>query len=232
MPRWRPSFVSHYAPEDRCHLNGLTMRDGKPRYVTSLGDSNTPGGWRANKRDGGLLIDLEGERILCRGLSMPHSPRWYDGQLWVLESGRGSLVKVDPETGERIDVGRVPGFARGMDFMGPLAFIGVSQLRESNPFTDIPIAEDNQDRMCGVWVVNIETGNTVAFLKFTGGVEEIFAVQALRGVQFPEILSEQEYLQNSYALPDEALAEVQMSPAPVDVNDTDSARREWITIPR
>ncbi len=223
VPRWRPSFVSHYAPEDRCHLNGLAMRDGKPRYVTSLGDANTPGGWRANKRDGGLLIDLEGERILCRGLSMPHSPRWYDEKLWVLESGRGALVKVDPETGERTDVGRVPGFARGMDFMGPLAFIGLSQLRESNPFTDIPITDDNSDRQSGVWVVNIENGNTVAFLKFTGGVEEIFAVQALRGAQFPEILSEQEYLQNSYALPDDALAEVQLSPAQVDTNDPGSA---------
>ncbi len=218
VPRWRPSFVSHYAPEDRCHLNGLAMRDGKPRYVTSLGDSNSPGGWRANKRDGGLLIDLDGEHILCRGLSMPHSPRWYQDKLWVLESGRGALVNVDPQTGVRTDVGRVPGFARGMDFMGPLAFIGLSQLRESNPFTDIPITDDNSDRQSGVWVVNIENGNTVAFLKFTGGVEEIFAVQALLGAQFPEILSEQEYLQNSYALPDEALAEVQLSATPVEMS--------------
>ncbi len=232
VPRWRPSFVSHYAPEDRCHLNGLAMRDGKPRYVTCLGDTNTTGGWRVNKRDGGLLIDLEGERIVCRGLSMPHSPRWYDGKLWVLESGRGALVRVDPDTGERTDVGRVPGFARGMDFMGPLAFIGLSQLRTSNPFTDIPITEDNSDRQSGVWVVNIENGNTVALLKFTGDVEEIFAVQALRGARFPEILSEQEYLQNSYALPDDALAEVQLWPAQVDANDPDSALREPLTMPR
>ncbi|HET8899421.1 MAG TPA: TIGR03032 family protein [Rhodanobacteraceae bacterium] len=215
VPRWRPSFVSHYAPEDRCHLNGLAMRDGKPRYVTSLGDANTPGGWRQNKRNGGLLIDIgSGERVICRGLSMPHSPRWYDNKLWVLESGRGALVKVDPLTGDRKDVARVPGFARGMDFLGPLAFIGLSQLRESNPFTDIPITDDNSERQSGVWVVNIENGNTVAFLKFTGGVQEIFAVQALRGAAFPEILSEQEYLQNSYALPDDALKEVQLTPPP------------------
>lgn len=222
VPRWRPSFVSHYAPEDRCHLNGLGMRDGKPRYVTSLGDTNTPGGWRANKRDGGLLIDLENGRILCQGLSMPHSPRWYDNRLWVLESGRGALVRVDPETGVRSDVGFVPGFARGMDFIGPLAFIGLSRLRESNPFTDIPITDDNRERLSGVWVVNIESGKTVAFLKFTGGVEEIFAVQALRGVRFPEILSEQEYLQNSYALPDEALQQVRLSPSQTQIADTDA----------
>lgn len=220
VPRWRPPFVSHYAPEDRCHLNGLAMRDGKPRYVTSLGDANTPGGWRANKRDGGLLIDLEGDRIISRSLSMPHSPRWYRDQLWVLESGRGALQRVNPETGAREDVARVPGFARGMDFLGPLAFIGLSQLRASNPFTDIPITDDNSERLSGVWAVNIENGNTIAFLKFTGGVEEIFAVQTLHGAQFPEILSEQEYLQNSYALPEEALQEVQFSPpAPAPAED-------------
>ena len=212
VPRWRPRFVSHLAPEDRCHLNGLAMRDGVPRYVTSLGESNAPGGWRENKRNGGLLIDLQSDAILCRGLSLPHSPRWYNNQLWVLESGRGALVRVDPKNGERTDVARVPGFARGMDFMGPLAFIGLSQLRESNPFTDIPITDDNADRQSGVWAVNIENGNTVAFLKFTGGVEEIFAVQALHGAGYPEILNEQEYLQNSYALPDEALEQVAFTP--------------------
>lgn len=216
VPRWRPSFVSHYAPEDRCHLNGLAMRDGKPRYVTSLGNANTPEGWREHKRNGGHLIDIEngGERIICKDLSMPHSPRWYRDNLWVLESGRGALLKVDPQTGAREDVARVPGFARGLDFLGPLAFIGLSQLRASNPFTDIPITDDNADRQSGVWAMNIETGKTVAFLKFTGGVEEIFAVQALQGALFPEILNEQDYLKNSYALPDEALEQVQFSPPP------------------
>ncbi|MGH7965707.1 MAG: DUF4915 domain-containing protein, partial [Candidatus Binatia bacterium] len=36
-PRWRPPFVSALAPEDRCHLNGLSLVDGKPKYVTALG---------------------------------------------------------------------------------------------------------------------------------------------------------------------------------------------------
>ncbi|MCC6595937.1 MAG: TIGR03032 family protein [Rhodanobacteraceae bacterium] len=208
VPRWRPRFVSHYAPEDRCHLNGLGMRDGKPRYLTALGDSNEPQGWRKNKRDGGLLIDMATDRIITRGLSMPHSPRWYEGKLWVLESGRGKLVTIDPKSGEKSDFASVPGFARGLDFLGPLAFIGLSQLRESNAFTDIEITDDNRDRQSGVWVVHLDTGKTIALLKFTGAVQEIFAVQAVPGVLFPEIISEGEYLTNSYALPDEALREV------------------------
>ncbi len=207
-PAWRPRFVSHYAPEDRCHLNGLAVRDGFPRYVTALGETNTPQGWRANKRDGGILIDLDSDEIITRGLSMPHSPRWYDNRLWVLESGRGALVTVDPATGQRTDVARLPGFLRGLDFVGPVAFIGLSQLRETNAFTDIQITDDNIDRQSGVWAVHVKTGQTLAFLKFTGGVQEIFAVQAVRGLLFPEVLHEGEQLARTYALPEAALAEV------------------------
>lgn len=214
VPRWRPKFVSHYAPEDRCHLNGLAMRNGIARYVTTLGETNTPQGWRANKRNGGLLIDVTTNRVVVRGLSMPHSPRWYDNRLWVLESGRGALVSIDPKTGAKTDVARVPGFCRGLDFLGPVAFIGMSQLRETNAFTDIEITDDNIDRQSGVWAVHIHTGRTIAFLKFTGGVQEIFAVQVVQGVLFPEIVHEGDLLGSSYALPDKALKEVGFTPAP------------------
>ena len=95
-PRWRPPFVSALAPEDRCHLNGLAMVDGRPKYVTALGETDTPGGWRANKARGGILMDIESNEILLRGLSMPHSPRWYQGKLWLLESGEGSLGSSRP----------------------------------------------------------------------------------------------------------------------------------------
>lgn len=76
VPRWRPRFVSGLSPEDRCHLNGLGMRDGRPRYVTALGQTDERGGWRANKRDGGCLIDVDSGEIISQRLSMPHSPRW------------------------------------------------------------------------------------------------------------------------------------------------------------
>lgn len=208
VPRWRPKFVSHYSPEDRCHLNGLGMRDGKPRYVTALGETNNARGWRANKRDGGILMDVQANEVIARGLSMPHSPRWYDNRLWTLESGRGALVTIDPKTGVKADVARVPGFARGLDFVGPVAFIGLSQLRETNAFTDIPLTEENSDRLSGIWAVHIGTGNTIGLLKFTGGVQEIFAVQAVQGVLFPEVIQEGDLLTTAYALPDAALRDV------------------------
>ncbi|MCX7557572.1 TIGR03032 family protein [Xanthomonadaceae bacterium JHOS43] len=216
VPRWKPWFVSKYSPEDRCHLNGLAVRDGVVRYVTALGETDDLQGWRRNKRDGGLLIDCVENRVVVRGLSMPHSPRWHAGKLWVLESGRGALVSVNPDSGEKSDVAFVPGFARGMDFIGPIAFIGLSQLRETNAFTDIPITEDNADRLSGVWAVNIETGKTVALLKFTGGVQEIFAVQAVPGVLFPEVIHEGELLASTYSLPDEVMHEVVAPRPPAD----------------
>ncbi|MEO6075698.1 MAG: TIGR03032 family protein [Dokdonella sp.] len=209
VPRWRPSFVSGYADEDRCHLNGLAMREGVPRYVTALGETNSRQGWRDNKRNGGLLIDCIENRVVARGLSMPHSPRWHNDKLWVLESGRGALVTIDPDSGEKSDVARLPGFVRGLDFLGPVAFIGLSQLRETNAFTEIEITDDNSERQSGVWAVHIGTGNTVGFLKFTGGVQEIFAVQAIAGTLFPEIIGDGDYLATSYALPDGALREVE-----------------------
>src|SRR5437867_2580994 len=213
-PRWRPSFVSALAPEDRCHLNGLGMVEGRPKYVTALGETDTPGGWRANKASGGLLLDIETNEILLRGLSMPHSPRWYQGKLWVLESGQGSLALADVQRGLWQTVAQVPGFTRGLDFYGPLAFIGLSQVRETAVFSRIPLVERLKERTCGVWVVHIETGQTVGFLRFEAGVQEIFAVQVLPGMRFPEVLEwEDERLSHSYVLPDAALAEVALPTA-------------------
>jgi uncharacterized protein (TIGR03032 family) len=208
-PRWRPPFITALAPQDRCHLNGLALVGGQPRYVTALGETDTPGGWRANKASGGLLMDVDSNDILLRGLSMPHSPRWYENQLWLLESGQGSLAVVDLPKQTWRTVTQLPGFTRGIDFVGPLAFIGLSQVRESAVFSGIPLVDRLQERNCGVWVVNIQTGQTVAFLRFEDVVQEIFAVQVLRGIRFPDILEwEDERLAISYALPDEALKEV------------------------
>jgi uncharacterized protein (TIGR03032 family) len=209
VPRWRPKFVSAIAPEDRCHLNGLGVRDGMVRYATALGATDSPGGWRDRKKDGGVLIDVAHDAILAEGLSMPHSPRWYAGKLWVLNSGEGGLGTVDPATGEYEQVASLPGFTRGLDFVGPLAFVGLSQVRESAVFSGIAIAERPvAERCCGVWVVNIQSGRVVAFVKFEDALQEIFAVQALPHRR-PDVLNDDAArLADSFVLPDESLAEV------------------------
>jgi len=209
IPRWRPKFISGYAAEDRCHLNGLEVVDGRPRYVTALGTSDIAGGWRENKAGGGVLMDIEADEIICRGLSMPHSPRWYQDKLWVLESGNGTLATVDPDNGQLETVAELPGFTRGLDFLGPYAFVGLSQVRESAVFSGISLTERVSERNCGVWVVDIRSGQTVGFLKFEDAVQEVFAVSVLGGMRFPDVLSgNDQHVAISYSLPDEALKEV------------------------
>lgn len=210
QPEWRPAFIDQLAPEDRCHLNGLCVIDGRARYVSALGESNAPGGWRANKRDGGIVIDIDSNEIIARGLSMPHSPRWYRDRLWILNSGEGGIGYLDPQTGKYQSVAELPGFTRGVDFVGPLAFIGLSQVRESAIFSGIRIAERPQEeRSCGVWIVNIETGETVGYIKFEDAVQEIFAVQILHNARYPELVNDNRTILNdSFILPDAALADV------------------------
>jgi uncharacterized protein (TIGR03032 family) len=172
-----------------------------------LGTTDTPGGWRGNKKSGGVLMEVATGEVITRGLSMPHSPRWYDGRLWVLESGSGGFGYVDPQTGNYQVVTVLPGFTRGLDFCGPLAFIGLSQVRESAIFSGIAIAERPlAERSCGVWVVNIHTGKTIAFVKFEDAVQEIFAVQALPGMRQPDLINDQPRLiADSFVVPDAAL---------------------------
>ena len=213
VPRWRPQFISGYDLTDRCHLNGFCFKNGTPKYATALGETDTPEGWRSNKATGGILMDIETNEVLLRGLSMPHSPRWHRERLWLLESGNGSLVRVDLTNRTLETVTSLPGFTRGLEFWGNLAFIGLSQVRETAVFTGMPITK-LPERICGVWVVNVETGETVAFLKFTGGVQEIFALSVLPTIQFPEIIEGDEgLLASSYILPDAALAEAVSLPA-------------------
>jgi uncharacterized protein (TIGR03032 family) len=210
VPRWRPPFVSALAPEDRCHLNGLGLRAGQPAYATALGRTDSTAGWRENKRDGGCLLDVPNSAVIADGLSMPHSPRWYAEQLWVLESGRGHLARVDLARGRLEVIAQMPGFTRGLDFSGPYAFVGLSQVRETAVFAGLPLTERAEERKCGVWVVDLRSGTTAAFLQFDGAVQEIFAVQVVPQMRFPELLVDDPLLASTYILPDEALAQLSL----------------------
>ncbi len=210
VPFWQPPFITALTPEDRCHLNGACLRDGALRYVTALGETDTRSGWRENKRSGGVLMDVVSGEVITRGLSMPHSPRWRNGKLWVLESGNGGVGVVDERTGKYEEVCRLPGFTRGLDFVGPYAFVGLSQVRETATFSGISIAEKPQaERCCGVWAVDTRTGQIAGFVKFTDAVQEIFAVQALAGLRWPEVLlDDDKHVAETYELPTEALLKV------------------------
>jgi uncharacterized protein (TIGR03032 family) len=187
LPQWKPPFVSSLSAQDRCHLNGLAMADGRPRYATALGQTDTPEGWRPGKASGGCLIDVASNVVVASGLSMPHSPRIYQGRVWLLDSGTGRLVTVDPRSGKTETIAVLPGYARGLCFAGPYAFIGLCRIRETATFGDVPIAADRGRLKCGVAAVELATGHTVALLEFTEGIHEVFAVEVLPGTRCPAI---------------------------------------------
>lgn len=187
VPRWRPPFVSRLAAQDRCHLNGLAMRDGKPAFVTVFAATDEPGGWRRTRNDSGAVLDVATGEPVTTGLAMPHSPRWHQGNLYVLNSGLGRLERVDLATGRRDPVAVFPGYTRGLAFHAGLAFVGLSKIRETAVFGGAPIAAYHDELKCGLGVVDLATGDTVATLQFASGVEEIFDVQVVPGARCPAL---------------------------------------------
>jgi uncharacterized protein (TIGR03032 family) len=202
VPRWRPPFITALAAEDRCHLNGLAVAGGAPRYVTALGETDTAGGWRPGKARGGCLLEVPGGAVVARGLSMPHSPRLHEGRLWVLESGTGRLLLVEPASGRVGVVAELPGFVRGLALWGPFAFVGLSRIRETSTFGGLPLADRVRDLKCGVTALDLRSGRIVGELEFRSAVEEIFDVQLLPGARFPEVVGFQnETIHHTFIIP-------------------------------
>jgi uncharacterized protein (TIGR03032 family) len=205
VPRWRPPFISALAAEDRCHLNGLAIVNGRPKYATALGDTDTRDGWRANKPYGGILMDISSGEIVARGLSMPHSPRWHDRKLFLLESGTGRLLVMNLATGRSQTVAEMHGFARGLALRDAYAFIGLSKIRATSAMDGVPLAERRGELKCGVAVVDLRSGRLAAMLEFQTAVEEIFDVQLLSGIRYPEVIGfQKDAVQHTFVIPSDA----------------------------
>ncbi|QVL30724.1 TIGR03032 family protein [Telmatocola sphagniphila] len=184
-PRWRPPFITAYAPEDRCHLNGLAIAAGQPRYVTALAESDAAQGWRPAKAYSGCIVAIPTGQIVARGLSLPHSPRVLGERLYFLQSGSGTLDYLDLTTGRIATVSSLPGIARGLAIHAGYAFIGLSKARPS--LEGVPIVADREKLLCGLSVIDLNSGLQVAFLEFQTGVDELFDIQVLPGIAFPFI---------------------------------------------
>jgi uncharacterized protein (TIGR03032 family) len=187
-PIWKPPFISKLAPEDRCHLNGLAMVDGAPKYVTAVSRGDVISGWRERRHEGGVLIDVETNRVVTDRLSMPHSPRVWDGGVYALDSGRGFLIRVDPETGDKTDICFCPGFLRGLAFHNGHALVTVSKPRKG-AFTGLALDDALRERdgepWCGVLVIDVRNGGIVEWVSLKGHITECFDVAAMPGVRCP-----------------------------------------------
>ena len=192
QPVWKPPFVDRIAAEDRCHLNGLAMKDGRPAYVTCVARTNVAGAWREHRTDGGMVLDVATGEAVATGLSMPHSPRLHDGQLYIIQSGTGEFGRVDIATGRFEPMCFLPGFARGVGLIGRHAIIGVSRPRKDKTFEGLALdgrlAEAGTGPRCMLAVVSLDTGDVEHTLEIEGAVQELYDVTVLAGVRRPMIL--------------------------------------------
>lgn len=188
-PLWRPPFVSRLAGEDRCHLNGMAMEDGRVRYVTAVSTSDVIDGWRDRRLDGGVIIDIASDQIVASGLSMPHSPRVYRGKLWVLNSGAGYFGSIDMARGTFEPLAFCPGYLRGLAFVGDYAVVGLSRPRHDKTFGGLPLSDTlaakGAEPRCGLQVIDLRSGDCVEWMRFDGQVEELYDVAVLPGARKP-----------------------------------------------
>jgi len=191
-PIWKPAFITRLAAEDRCHLNGLAMRDGKPAFVTAIGRGDVADSWRDARSNGGVVIDVASGAVACSGLSMPHSPRWHGGKLYLLNSGQGEFGSIDLATGRFEPIAFLPGYARGLGFFGDFAVIGLSAPRNNRTFEGLALqarldAQGMKPR-CGLQVVDLRTGDVAHWLTIEGVVSELYDVAALEGRRTPSMI--------------------------------------------
>ncbi len=191
-PLWKPRHISRLAAEDRCHLNGLALRDGRPTYVTLVGMTDIADGWRDRRRDGGCVLEVPSGRVVASGLSMPHSPRFHNGRLWVLNSGTGEFGSIDLESGTFQPLAFLPGYMRGLCFVGNYAVIGLSRPRHEKTFSGLALDDrlkaKGVEPRCGLAVIDLKTGDQVNWVQIEGLVSELYDVVALPGVTRPMAL--------------------------------------------
>ena len=184
-PIWKPNFISKLAPEDRCHLNGLGMDNGKPRFVSAISQSDVVDGWRDRRHDGGIIIDIKTDKVVAEGLSMPHSPRYHNRRLWVANSGAGEIGYINRKTKQFAPFAFCPGFIRGLAFTEEHAIVTLSKPRYKR-FDGLQLAtaleERDADPWCGVQIISLADGSVAHWIRFDGAIQELFDVCVLPGV--------------------------------------------------
>ncbi len=191
-PVWTPPFLSEISPEDRCHLNGLALEGGQPRYATAVSQSDVAAGWRDRREGSGVVIDVKTGDTVAEGLTMPHSPHLRDGDLYLINAGTGDFGRVDLETGQFEPIAFVPGFGRGLAFRNGHAIVGLSEPRGDEVFQDLPLGRRLEKKdaapRCGLFVVDLDTGTAAHWLTFSSVISELYDVQVLPGTCRPMAL--------------------------------------------
>ena len=187
-PVWTPPQIDKITSEDRCHLNGMAMLNGKPKYATAFNNGNTPQSWRDSITSSGVIYDIEKNKIICSGLPMPHTPRIFNDKLYVLLSATGELVKIDTDNGTYDVIVKIGGFVRGMSLHKDYLFIGLSKLRKnSSTFGKLDFAK--HANQAGIVIVHLPTKSIAGKINYLNSLDEIYDIHILKDKKRPNILN-------------------------------------------
>jgi uncharacterized protein (TIGR03032 family) len=125
IPRWNADFINKKYGKNISYLNGLAMENNRPKYITSLAESDYINNNINPNINSGIIIDIETDNIILENLSLPNFPRFYQGKLWFLESGKGHLSYYDFQSQKQVIIAQLPCLTTGLDFAGNFAFIGL-----------------------------------------------------------------------------------------------------------
>jgi uncharacterized protein (TIGR03032 family) len=188
-PFWQPRFVSALRPEDRCHLNGLAMDGGRPRFVTAAAQTDAARGWSEIRAGSGCVIDIESNEIVAYGLSMPHSPRLHNGRLYCCNAGTGEVGEIDIHSGRFNPIAFCPGFVRGLSFVENHVLVGLSLPRQHRHFSGLPLddrlKQEGREPHCMIQVIDLQSGKLAHWLSLGGVVRELYDIACVAGVRTP-----------------------------------------------
>lgn len=192
-PRWWPMFLDGPTGDGAAHLNCMAMLDGKPAYATCFGPFSEGRSWRDEiSLDTGLLIDVQNNQVVMEGLCMPHSPKVYEGKVYVCNSGYGTVMCYDPVTKTAETLLEVQGFTRALTFYKHYMIVCCSKFRTSERAAPLPVALKYQESHAGIYIVDMTDLSIVAYCRFDGDVSQLYDVAVIEQSVQPEILGLQD----------------------------------------
>jgi len=177
---WKPPFITEFIGEDLCHMNGLGVSNGQPEVISCLAGTNFTRGWRLFPANSGLLINIKTNKIICSGLTLPHSPRMVGESIYFLQSGLSCLSVLDTNTCDLQSITELPGFARGLAIIGKYAIIGISVIRNSNLWESLPVKVKYPTSIQSIVIVDLVKGVIISTFVLPGEFYEIFDIQIIK----------------------------------------------------
>ncbi|MDQ6918148.1 MAG: TIGR03032 family protein [Candidatus Dormibacteraeota bacterium] len=176
-PVWWPRSLDELG-EDRFKANYLQLnsiagdRDIDSAYFSA--SAAAPGRRRPGHLDfkvdrQGVVFSAATREPVATGLTRPHSARLHRARVWVDNSGYGEVGYLAEGGFEA--VARLPGWTRGLSFVGDIAFVGTSRV--------IPkfraYAPGVREESCAIHALDLATGSLRASLSWPHG-NQIFAI--------------------------------------------------------